>query len=29
MGHVAIVDADSEKMIEKARFAQAMLKVIS
>ena len=29
MGHVTIVDADREKAIEKARFVQATLKVIS
>ncbi|WP_439696462.1 5-(carboxyamino)imidazole ribonucleotide synthase [Mucilaginibacter sp. AW1-7] len=29
MGHVTIVDADREKAIEKARFVQKMLKVVS
>ena len=29
MGHVTIVDADREKAIEKARFVQKTLKVIS
>jgi 5-(carboxyamino)imidazole ribonucleotide synthase len=29
MGHVTIVDADREKAIEKARFVQQTLKVIS
>jgi 5-(carboxyamino)imidazole ribonucleotide synthase len=29
MGHVTIVDADSEKAIERARYVQQILKVVS